>query len=90
MRQTLANSYLFGANAPFIEELYERYLDNPAAVEPAWRERWDDTQRLPMMIRIDVEPARGAKWPTLYASPREAPEAACRAWDNARARCAQG
>lgn len=58
--------------------------------EPAWREQWEDTQRLPMMIRIDVEPARGAKWPTLYASPREAPEAACRAWDNARARCTQG
>ena len=61
-----------------------------AGFEPAWRDRWEDTQRLPMMIRIDVEPARGAKWPTLYASPREAPEAACRAWDNARARCAQG
>ena len=61
-----------------------------AGVEPAWRERWEDTQRLPMMIRIDVEPVRGAKWPTLYASPREAPEAACRAWDNARARCARG
>jgi len=61
-----------------------------AGVEPAWREHWEDTQRLPMMIRIDVEPARGAKWPTLYASPREAPEAACRAWDNARARCVRG
>jgi len=66
---------------------------NPGASvgsEPAWREHWEDTQRLPMMIRIDVEPVRGAKWPTLYASPREAPEAACRAWDNARARCTQG
>lgn len=61
-----------------------------AGVEPAWREHWEDTQRLPMMIRIDVEPVRGAKWPTLYASPREAPEAACRGWDNARARCARG
>jgi hypothetical protein len=32
MKQMLGNSYLFGANAPFIEELYESYLDNPASV----------------------------------------------------------
>jgi general secretion pathway protein J len=61
-----------------------------AGFEPAWRERWEDRQRLPQMIRIDVETERGRKWPTFYAIPREAPEAACRAWDNARARCVQG
>ncbi len=33
MKQMLSNSYLFGANAPFIEELYETYLANPTAVE---------------------------------------------------------
>lgn len=60
-----------------------------AGAEPAWRDRWEDTQRLPEMIRVDVEPERGPKWPTLYATPRESPEAACRSWDNARARCAQ-
>ncbi len=58
--------------------------------EPAWRDRWQDTQRLPQMIQVDVETERGTHWPTLYATPREAPEAGCRAWDNARARCAQG
>jgi len=42
------------------------------------------------MIQVDVETERGTHWPTLYATPREAPEAGCRAWDNARARCAQG
>ena len=26
-------SFLFGANAPFIEELYERYLGDPNAVD---------------------------------------------------------
>jgi general secretion pathway protein J len=57
--------------------------------EPAWRERWEDRQRLPQLIRVDVRPERGAPWPTLYAVPREAPEAACRAWDHARSRCAQ-
>ena len=30
-------SFLFGANAPFIEELYERYLADPNAVDAEWR-----------------------------------------------------
>ena len=47
LKQTLANSYLFGANAPFIEELYEKYLENPAAVEPVWRDYFDRLGALP-------------------------------------------
>ena len=30
-------SFLFGANAPFIEELYARYLEDPARVDADWR-----------------------------------------------------
>ncbi|HEY2816027.1 MAG TPA: prepilin-type N-terminal cleavage/methylation domain-containing protein [Casimicrobiaceae bacterium] len=55
---------------------------------PTWRERWDDTQRLPLLIRIDIEPKQGSAWPPLIVAPREAPEAGCRAWDIARLRCA--
>ena len=40
------NSYLFGANAPFIEALYDRYLDDPSSVEPRWRSYFDELQRL--------------------------------------------
>ncbi len=40
------NSYLFGANAPFIEALYERYLEDPTAVEPRWRTYFDELQKL--------------------------------------------
>jgi 2-oxoglutarate dehydrogenase E1 component len=47
MKQMLGNSYLFGANAPFIEELYETYLNNPADVTPAWRDYFDKLQNLP-------------------------------------------
>ena len=39
MKEFLGTSYLFGGNAPFIEELYEKYLETPDAVEPEWR-RW--------------------------------------------------
>ncbi|MBP9713902.1 MAG: 2-oxoglutarate dehydrogenase E1 component, partial [Sterolibacterium sp.] len=47
MKQMLGNSYLFGSNAPFIEELYENYLQNPATVTPAWRDYFDKLQNLP-------------------------------------------
>ena len=47
MKQMLGNSYLFGANAPFIEELYESYLENPASVTDVWRDYFDRLQNLP-------------------------------------------
>jgi 2-oxoglutarate dehydrogenase E1 component len=46
MKQMLGNSYLFGSNAPFIEALYESYLKDPAAVEPRWRDYFDELRRL--------------------------------------------
>src|SRR5438093_315909 len=46
MKEFLSNSYLFGANAPFIEELYEAYLDNPQSVPEQWREYFDKLQLL--------------------------------------------
>ncbi len=47
MKQLLANSYLFGGNAPFIEDLYEQYLANPGAVPEEWREYFDQMQHMP-------------------------------------------
>ncbi len=47
MKQMFGNSYLFGTNAPFIEDLYETYLNNPAAVTSAWRDYFDKLQNLP-------------------------------------------
>jgi 2-oxoglutarate dehydrogenase E1 component len=47
LKQMLSNSYLFGSNAPFIEELYEKYLDNPASVPSEWRDYFDQLQILP-------------------------------------------
>ncbi|TVO75265.1 2-oxoglutarate dehydrogenase E1 component [Sedimenticola selenatireducens] len=34
-------SALSGGNAAFIEDLYERYLQDPNSVDPAWRKRFD-------------------------------------------------
>src|SRR3990172_6012254 len=47
MKDLLANSYLFGGNAPFVEELYEAYLNTPQSVPEAWREYFDKLQVLP-------------------------------------------
>ncbi|NJD86989.1 MAG: 2-oxoglutarate dehydrogenase E1 component [Betaproteobacteria bacterium] len=44
MKQFEATSALFGANAPFVEELYERYLRDPASVAPEWRAQFDAWQ----------------------------------------------
>src|SRR3990172_11500582 len=45
-REMLGNSYLYGANAPFTEALYDRYLEDPDSVEPRWRSYFNELQRL--------------------------------------------
>ena len=45
MKESFGSSYLFGGNAPFIEELYETYLDNPEAVTAEWRRYFDQMQK---------------------------------------------
>jgi 2-oxoglutarate dehydrogenase E1 component len=47
MRAFLSNSYLFGGNAPYVEELYESYLHNPGSVPERWREWFDSLQAVP-------------------------------------------
>jgi len=47
MQQYNANSYLFGGNAPYVEELYEAYLDNPSSVPENWRAYFDQMQHVP-------------------------------------------
>jgi len=43
----LGNTYLFGGNAPYVEELYENYLTNPASVPENWRDYFDALQHVP-------------------------------------------
>lgn len=38
------SSYLFGGNAPFVEDLYEQYLQDPTAIDPLWRTYFDRLQ----------------------------------------------
>jgi 2-oxoglutarate dehydrogenase E1 component len=41
------NSYLFGGNAPYVEEMYENYLANPGSVPDTWRDYFDALQHVP-------------------------------------------
>jgi general secretion pathway protein J len=74
-----------------IAELKISYFGRePGAAEaqaPVWRDKWEDKQQLPLLVRIDVVPVKGLPWPQLVVEPRHAPETGCRAWDRARARC---
>src|SRR3954465_7540714 len=54
MKQFLDNSYLFGGNAPFIEDLYEKYLVNPQSIPEEWRDYFDRMQVLPGSSTKDV------------------------------------
>ena len=47
MQEFNANSYLFGGNAPYVEELYEAYLNNPGSVPENWRSYFDAVQNVP-------------------------------------------
>ena len=54
MNQLFSNSLLFGGNAPFVEEMYENYLNDPTAVPPEWREYFDKLAQLPGAVARDV------------------------------------
>ena len=66
------------------------YGRDPAAAETeaaTWRDRWDDKQRLPLLVRIEVLPEKGLPWPPLVIESRLAPEVGCRGWNPAQQRC---
>ncbi|MDQ7746508.1 2-oxoglutarate dehydrogenase E1 component [Hydrogenophaga pseudoflava] len=48
------NSYLFGGNAPYVEEMYEKYLENPGSVPDNWRGYFDALQHVPAVDGTDA------------------------------------
>jgi 2-oxoglutarate dehydrogenase E1 component len=78
IKQLLEDSLLFGANAPFVEGLYESYLQNPASVPVEWgkyferlqpvqEQNFSDVSHRPVIesfIRPPKEYARGASQDT--------------------------
>ncbi|MBN8544041.1 MAG: 2-oxoglutarate dehydrogenase E1 component [Alphaproteobacteria bacterium] len=97
-RETLENSYLYGANSVFIEELYKRYLANPASVDASWQKffaalgdpspqkpSWDKTPSA-VIGQADPDAAQKAdKTKGAGASPADPKAIEAAAWDAIRA-----
>lgn len=56
---TEQSSFLYSANADFIAELFKRYSENPASVDPSWQSFF---QGLNDDARAMLEELRGASW----------------------------
>ena len=59
------SSFLYGGNAQFIEGLYAKYLENPAAVDPHWRQFFAGLDDDPALAKEQVSGPSWAKknWP---------------------------
>ena len=57
--QTIDSSILSGPNAAFIAELYARYVEDPDAVDPSWRQFFAELQDDGRSVLQDL---RGASW----------------------------
>ena len=57
----LETSFLYGANATFVEEMAARYADDPNSVDPSWRA---------FFSQLRDDPNAGAasrRWPVLVS-----------------------
>ena len=82
MQEYRSNSYLFGGNAPYVEEMYEAYLDNPGSVPDNWRSYFDACRTSPpptapmratWRMRPSSNPSPSVPRPTPSAPRRAAP-----------------
>ena len=53
------SSFLYGSNAPYIEELYARYEKNPGSVDAEWQAFFQGLKDTPANVE---KSARGASW----------------------------
>ena len=51
---TNPSTFLSGPNAPFIEELYAKYLEQPESIDPSWRKFFADLQDESELILNDI------------------------------------
>lgn len=68
-------------------EYYGLPKDATLEDEPKWQKRWENPQRLPDMVRIEVVLENGMAWPELFIELRKNEQAGCRQWNEASGRC---
>ncbi|OQW60139.1 MAG: 2-oxoglutarate dehydrogenase E1 component [Proteobacteria bacterium SG_bin9] len=63
-------SFLYGANAPFIDDMYARYETDPASVDPEWQEFFKSLKDTPDAVKKNAE---GPSWEKAHwpQSPRD-------------------
>ncbi len=66
------STLLSGTNAPFIAELYHRYLQNPGSVDASWQQFFAELRDDPAAIDADL---RGASWAPRTSLPIETDDA---------------
>src|SRR5205823_14579195 len=79
MAEIDATTFLSGANAEFIAELYSRYLENPETVDASWRRFFADFGDDPKAVRAErAGPPWARPLPPLNgeAAPAPAPQPA--------------
>lgn len=54
MNEQQSFSYLFGSNAPYIEELYENYLNDPNSVNEHWKQYFSQLAAQPSSVDRDI------------------------------------
>ena len=67
-REIEQTAFLYGGNSAFIEDLYARYLEDPAAVDPSWSAYFDE---LGPETRALFQRSQAALHPRREESPRE-------------------
>ena len=67
------DSLLSGANAPFIEELYEAYRRNPDSVPPEWHRYFDQLQRTgePARPAAQISPSLPRQTPAVHGEAQD-------------------
>ncbi|WP_298397901.1 2-oxoglutarate dehydrogenase E1 component [uncultured Azonexus sp.] len=54
MNDKFDSTLYFGGNAPFVEEIYENYLNDPTSVPAEWRDYFDHLAQMPGFVARDV------------------------------------
>ena len=60
--------------------------DTPGG-KPAWRDRWEDPQRLPRLVRVSLRSKGSPPWPEVVVALQVSERAGCGGWDEVIERC---
>lgn len=55
--------------------------------KPYWRDKWEDSQRLPRLVRVSLRSKGTPAWPPVIVALRVSERAGCKGWDTVNERC---